>query len=604
MVERIIARAGGVPLYVEELAKTVTESTTSAGEKYLGEHIPESLQASLMARLDRLGDAKHIAQIGAVIGRDFSYGLIAALTETGAEELDNALERITASELISCKGTPPDAVYTFKHALIQDAAYQSLLIAQRDKVHLLAGEALENQVANVSEMAPEIIALHYSHGGDRVKAARFWLSAAQPAARSSATQEAISHFRAALSELEDATESDARTNLELAAWVGLGPLLMATQGVGSPAVSEAYESAVTLAEQVQDGDQLFRSKFNIWHVNNVIGDCRAAKDIAQDLITHCDPDHGGHHDDGKLLQAHHASWSTAWLRGDFVGCQDHLERGAVIYDPEKFEDHKFIYAGHDPGVCCHMFSSWLFVSIGDVDQALHRTNDAFALCQVLDHPYTSTVAYLGASLSMRFLGLSDIQKKHTADGIELCEAHGLMAWLPILKLSRASLATRQPDRETVAAGVEDILESHKIWTGAGAGTFMSWFHYEVAQAKLALGDLVAAEDYLGRAKQSCDDNDERWLEPDIYSLEACLKEKSNMDSDLVSQAYAEAESSARNFGAKLAGLKSSTAHARFLYKIGNRQKALDVLRNADTIIDRAGSLSIHDEKNLLLSELS
>ena len=604
MVGRIIARADGVPLYVEELAKSVVESAASAADRNLEDHIPETLQASLMARLDRLGDAKNIAQIGAVIGRDFPHGLIETMTGTAEGALDDALERIVASGLIVCRGTPPNTHYIFKHALIQDAAYQSLLNAERHRLHLKAGEALENHHADANGVPPEVIAHHFSLGGDTIKAARYWLNAGRLAAQSSANMEAISHYTAAHAGLADAAESEARTGLELAAWVGLGPLLMATRGVGSPAVVEAYENALTLAEQARDNDQLFRSKFNIWHVHNVKGDCRIARENAQDLLAYCTGDHSEDHDDGKLLQAHHATWSTAFMRADFALCQDHLERGAAIYDADEFTDHKFIYAGHDPGVCCHMFSSWLFMSIGDIDQSLRRIDDSFALSATLDHPYSTTVAYLGAALSTRFLGLRDAQNQHTIAGIELCESHGLMAWLPILNLSRASLATRQKDRETVEAGITDIIESYEIWTGAGAGAFAPWFHYEIATAKLALGDLAAAEEYLGRSKQACNDSDERWLESDIYRLEAALKEKSGLDPALVSHAYAEAELSARRFGAKLAGLKASTSHARFLGKIGDNQKALEVLRDADSVIDSAQCLSIHDEKITLLKTLS
>ena len=604
VMEGIVERAGGVPLYVEELAKTVTESSASADGRDLQHDIPETLQASLLARLDRLGDAKRIAQTGAVIGRDFSHALIAALSGTDGEELDQALGRISAAELISCSGTPPEAVYTFKHALIQDAAYQSLLIAQRNETHLQAAALLEGERAKLGDVGPEIIAHHYSHGGEAMKAAPFWLDAARLAAESSASQEGISHFEAALAELENAPESAERTVLEMAAWVGLGPLLMATQGVGSPAVREAYEAAAELAEKAQDADQVFHSKFNTWHVNNVIGNCKGAKDIAQDLLAHCDVDHGGDHNDGKLLQAHHASWSTAWAQGDFAACLSHVERGSEIYDREKFENHKFVYAGHDPGVCCHMFSSWLFTTTGDIDQALRESNDMFALSGLVDHPYSTTVAYLGASLTTRFLGLAESQQEHTTAGIELCEEHGLMAWLPILKLSQATLATRQPDQESVETGINGILESYKMWTGAGAGMFAPWFNYEVAEANLALRNFTVAEDYLERAKQSSRDNDEHWLDPDILCLEAAVHETAGADPEAVSQMYAAAEASARSLGANLAGRRASLAHARLLGKIGDRQRALEVLRAADPVIDSARYLPLHDEERALLKELS
>jgi class 3 adenylate cyclase/tetratricopeptide (TPR) repeat protein len=594
VIDEIVRRTDGVPLFIEEVTRSLVETGVQTGRL----DIPATLQASLLARLDRLGaEAKGVAQAGAVIGRQFSREMLAALSDLTDENLTVAIDRLVDAQLLY--RLPNDVEYLFKHALVQDAAYQSLLRARRRALHRVAADAIAVRCKGDGEGSPEVVAFHYAQAEAPTEAAEWWIRAGQASARASATKEAISHFRNALTALKPTEESSRRKQLELTAWVGLGPLVMAAEGVGSSAAVEAYEHSVRLAEDLNDEPQLFRSRFGTWHLNNVKGDARTAKSIADQLLTHA-----AHTDDeDECLQAHHASWSTAWMRADFSHGLDQIGRGRALYDEERHADHKFIYGGHDPGVCCHMFASWHLMSTGDVDGALAEIDESFRLSQRLEHPYSTSVAYLGTSISTRFLGLWDRLDRYNREGIDLCLAHGLKSWLPVLRLSAASLHLEHGDDGSVADGIASINEALNMWTGAGAGTFLPWFHYEKASGHVRLGQLDDAAEAIDRAKRQCEINDERWLEPEILRLEARLLYKLGQEVEAVSAAYAAASIRARELGTNLTGFRASLDHAKFLVEAGAREQAQKALAEEWEVTDTARHLSDHKVRRELHGNL-
>jgi class 3 adenylate cyclase len=240
VVERIVVRSGGVPLYVEELTKSVVEAFASGEEALAEDRIPASLQASLVARLDRLGDAKEIAQTGAVIGREFSHALLAAVAEESGLEVDVALDRLVESELVLRRGTPPNATYTFKHALVQDAAYKTLLRSRQTQMHQHIAEVLENRFPDMAEMEPELLAHHYTEAGLTEQAVVHWQRAGERAFERSANVEAASHLTTALALLASLPASAERDRHELALRIDFGPPLLATKGFAAPEVAENY----------------------------------------------------------------------------------------------------------------------------------------------------------------------------------------------------------------------------------------------------------------------------------------------------------------------------------------------------------------------------
>ena len=235
-VERIIARADGVPLFVEELTKSVLE----AGARCREDSIPATLQASLMARLDRLGAAREVVQVGAVVGREFAHDLLAAVVDKTAAELAADLDQLIRSGLVFRAAGSANAVYTFKHALVQDAAYESLLKAKRQRLHRQIAEALQSAPPAQTEAQPDLLAHHFTEAGDPNQAAIFWAKAGEIAAQRSAHLEAAAHLTKGLELLQELPETLDRARLELAMQTTLGPVHMATKGYGSEVVEAAY----------------------------------------------------------------------------------------------------------------------------------------------------------------------------------------------------------------------------------------------------------------------------------------------------------------------------------------------------------------------------
>jgi predicted ATPase len=259
---QIVERTDGVPLFIEELTKSVVESgmVTDAGDSYVGTGpaaplaIPTTLHASLLARLDRLAPTREVAQTGAALGRSFSHELISAVAQMPQHKLDEALEQLVAAELIFRRGTPPGAEYTFKHALVQDAAYSTLLRSRRQQLHGRIATTLEAHFTEVVAAQPQLIAQHCTEAGLAEKAIGYWLNAGQQAAARSAMREAVTQLQKGLDLLAELPEGSLRLQQELDLRIALGPALIATKGYSAPDVGETIARARLLAEQLDRSD--------------------------------------------------------------------------------------------------------------------------------------------------------------------------------------------------------------------------------------------------------------------------------------------------------------------------------------------------------------
>ena len=276
IADQIIDRTDGVPLFIEELTKSVVESgiLTKAGDHYSVAGptaplaIPTTLQASLLARLDRLAPTREVAQIGAALGRSFSHEVISAVAQTPQQRVDDALEQLVNAELIFRRGTPPDAEYTFKHALVQDAAYGTLLRSRRQQLHARIASTLESQFPDVVETQPELLGRHFGEGGFEEKAIAYFTIAGERAVKRGANAEVIRHFRRALELLQGRPETAERSKAELKVLEKLGPALAAAHGFGAPEVERTYLRARDLCEQLGEPVELFRALWGLW-VNTV-----------------------------------------------------------------------------------------------------------------------------------------------------------------------------------------------------------------------------------------------------------------------------------------------------------------------------------------------
>ena len=334
----IVERTDGIPLFVEEMTKAVLEAEDEGSlERTVpaipspSANIPATLHASLMARLDRLGTAKAVAQIGAVIGREFSQALLAEVSDEPEERLASALERLVAAGLLLRRGMQPHTTYLFNHALVQDTAYQSLLKSRRQLLHARIADRLEAKFSAATE--PELLAYHFTEAGRIEQAIDYWLKAGQRAMQQSAHIEAERHLRTGLGLLAALPETPARQRREIALQNTLGVCLMPTRGFGNPEVAAAFTRAAAISKQVDDIRGLFIALRGKGQYHMISGDMGTACDDARRILGLAE--HAGNRD--FLIEAHHLGWSALCFAGEFRAAQRHAEEGIARYERER--DH-------------------------------------------------------------------------------------------------------------------------------------------------------------------------------------------------------------------------------------------------------------------------
>jgi class 3 adenylate cyclase/tetratricopeptide (TPR) repeat protein len=423
LVAEIVERTDGVPLFVEELTKAILESSGQEGrfaavmakKSVAPLSVPETLHASLMARLDRLGPAsKEIAQIGAVLGREFTYELIESVAQRDRRELDTALDQLRDAGLLFCRGTTPHSSYLFKHALVQDAAYDMLLRGRRQELHARVATALEQDSADIIERQPEILAHHLTGAGDTERAVDQWLKAGRYAAARLSHLEAIAHFERGLAALVPLAEGPDRDGREIELQLARGLSLFTIQGFMSAEAAQAYMRASELAEQRSVPRQLFMAVYGLWQSANGAGnilDCRRLSNRLQQLTA-------DNKDDELRLQAHHSGWATCLFLGEPTAARAHCEVGRGLYDPERHRLHHRLYGGHDPGTCARYFDAQVHWILGYPDKGLALGSEALELAERIAHPFSLALALQYNSMLLLDRGESELALRQ----LELAEA--------------------------------------------------------------------------------------------------------------------------------------------------------------------------------------
>ena len=369
ILDQILERTDGVPLFLEELTRTMIESglMTDAGDHYelTGPlpplAIPANLHDSLMARLDRLATVKELAQIGAVIGREFSYELLAAVADQPQERLESGLDQLVASELVFRRGSPPDATYSFKHALVKDAAYQSLLRSRRQQLHARLAQVFEARFPGVVETQPELLAYHLTEAGLDARAADAWARAGRAALGRSAMREAANSLSRAVSLLQGMPSSPERQRLELELLGALGVALTNTLGPASPEAQATHERADLLSQELGDRKARFRARWNLWRVYNVRAEFNSAVAAGDALLAEAQADGDADHE----VQARHALWSSSYIpRGSGSGLSPRGPRARPLRDRAGTEQQALTFGGHDARECALTQSSNALVSSG------------------------------------------------------------------------------------------------------------------------------------------------------------------------------------------------------------------------------------------------
>jgi len=388
-IATIITRTDGVPLFVEELTKAVLESGETT--------IPASLHDSLMARLDRVPEIKEVAQTAACIGREFDYSLLATVTEKPENELRQSLDKLAAAELIFRRGTAPDARYTFKHALVQDAAYQSLLKSRRQILHGRIADALEGRTSGKTGAEPEVLAQHLGLAGRHEQAVHYWQKAGDRAIRQFAYTEAITHLNNGLTLLETLPTSPSRNERELALLRTLGTALIYAKGWSTDDVKANYDRAKLLCETVGDDEALFEILRGLWQFYLTRTDLVKALDLGRQLLDHAEHVPGA----GRQLEANYALGASYIWRGEFDFAKRHFEAGRALHEQQSHADLARKY-GHYSGVVCLYLGAQTHWCLGYPDLARSYAKDARTLARQLPFPFSLAITLMQSAFLLLY----------------------------------------------------------------------------------------------------------------------------------------------------------------------------------------------------------
>jgi hypothetical protein len=435
IVDQIVDRTDGVPLFVEELTKSVLES----GAGPLG--IPATLHDSLMARLDRLASVRLVAQIGAAIGREFPYALLRAVSSLTENELQAALARLVASELVFQRGAPPDAVYSFKHALVQDAAHSSLLRSSRQQLHARIAEVLETHSPETLDSQPELLAQHYAEAGLVEKSAACWGKAGRKSAARSAMAEAAAQLQKGLDQLMLLPDTPERRRHELEFCSALGSVLHAVKGYAAPETGHAYARARVLWEQLGSPLEFLQVPYgqSVYHMGR--GELDVAQRLNEDLLRLSRQ----RNDSAGLVLGHLSSGRDLMLVGRFASSQSHLEDGIALYDPISHRSVGQQAGSGDPRVNLKAYSAIVLLCLGFLDQALAQSSAAIAEARSLGHPASLTLSLSLGTLPLSLVGDNAALDERAAQLVAVATEQGFPVWRAMGTVHRGWVMVKNGD---------------------------------------------------------------------------------------------------------------------------------------------------------------
>lgn len=542
VVEEIVERTDGVPLFLEELTKAVLErgeeerqvGAVLSASSSLAQAVPPTLQASLIARLDRIGSAaREVAQIGAVLGREFSYELIEPVAQRSSAELQNALSRLTEAGLLFCRGMAPNSSYLFKHALVQDAAYGTLLRTRRQELHARVAAMLEADFGDLVERQPELLAHHLTWAGEIERAVGQWLAAGRFAAARLAPREAIGHFDRGLALIGSLPEGAARDAQEAELQLARGLSLFTTEGFVSEAAARSYTRARELAERCHDSRRLVVAIYGQWQAANGSGNVAVGRLLSKKLLALTAAPTT---DSGLRLQAHHSAWATCLLVGEPALGREHCAAGRRLYDIEAHRSHRLLFGGHDPGVCARGFSGEFEWVLGFPDTALTAVREATHLAERLHHPLSLEVAMCFKTLLHLDRREPELALQQLA-AIELLAAEQRLAFLHSPEVLRGGALLLQGELRDALAMLRAGLQ-----TPAGRGLSRAYGLVWQAQATATSGAPAAALGLIDEAMAMVEAVGQ--YEPEFYRIRGiALREQNDVAGS--EAAFAEALRSAR-----------------------------------------------------------
>jgi len=525
MMDEILARTDGVPLFIEELTKTMLESGLlhDKGGEYVLERtlpdlaIPTTLQASLMARLDRLAPVREIAQIGAVAGREFHYALIKAVAGLSENKLEDALNQLVRSELIFRRGQIPHAIYSFKHALVRDAAYSSLLISRRGHLHAAIASALEQQFPEIVQIQPEILAHHLTESGLIERAIRYWLQAGKTAALRSANLEAIAHLRRGIEATARLPAETLKDRSELDFHLSLGPCLIATRGPADSKAVATFSRARVLCEKLGQPPEYLQVMFWLATASVVRGELPQALEAVTTLLAAAEQQGNR----PAMINAIRGRAMILFFLGRILEAREALERALEVFGASEEGDRMAAgAAGQDAGVAMLALMSWVLWLLGDIDTAAARMAAALERADVLKHAHTQAYAWYYACVLYALNGDCEMGQSYAKRCIAVSEQHGFRQWLG---LSQAVLGVCKTMRDPVAGQLEEAQGALRDYQRAGYQLGITAQFVLLASAYLMRNQPERATRVIDEGLFIVSHNQERFLEAELYRLKSKLR---------------------------------------------------------------------------------
>jgi class 3 adenylate cyclase/predicted ATPase len=518
VVEQVVAKTDGVPLFVEELTKMVLESglLQEQEDRYAltgplpALAIPATLHDSLMARLDRLATVKALAQLGATLGREFTYDMLQAVAPWDEETLRRGLHQLVAAEFLYQRGLPPQATYVFKHALIQDAAYQSILRSTRQQYHQRIAQALEAQFPETVETQPELVAQHYTAAGCAEQAVPYWQQAGQRASDRSAHLEAISHVTTGIELLKSLPATPERTQQALTLHIALGAALQITKGHAAPEVEHTYTQARVLCQQVGETPELVPVMFGLWRFYMVRSQLHTARELGDTLLRLAQRAQ----DPALAVVAHYTLGVTCFWLGALLAARLHLEEGIARYTPDQHHAPAF-RMGHDPGVACRSYAAWTLWLLGYPDQALARLHEALTLAHALSHPYSLACAQVWAAYVSQLRRDVPAVHEQAAAAVALATAQGFPQWAALGTSVWGWALAIQGQGEV---GMAQARQGIAALRATGAALFVPCVCTMLADICAHLGHTEDGLQALAEAHTLVEQQEERWWEAEVCRL--------------------------------------------------------------------------------------
>jgi class 3 adenylate cyclase/predicted ATPase len=587
IVEEVLVKTDGVPLFIEELTKTVIESdflTEKDGRFVLAGPfhqmaIPATLTDSLMARLDRMGSFKRIAQIGGTIGREFSYELLSAIADTPTGQIDAALDHLDHAGLIGRRGLGPDSVYVFKHILIQDAARSSLLHSERRRLHARIASAIAEMYPETTEREPELLAHHLTEAGQSESAARAWLKAGKQAARLGGNLEAIGHLRRGLAVTQASADMPGRAELEVELRLGLGYSLIAARGYGMQEIEDSFARGLELGLRLNDEEKVLAAIRGLWMRHFIRADLAKAHDLSVELLKFARRQRAKEtiapaQQSAYFVEAHRSIGMTMLYRGRFPAAQHHLERAVSLHDPALRRDlaERLI----SPDVLSLSYLGYIKWFVGRSDAAQQHTAAAISNAEEMRHPFTLAFALVFGAYVCQHLRDVEGTRDRAGRAMAIASKHGFLHWKHQAAILHGWALTELGDIE---AGMSQMRSGLDGYDAQDSWLASCWFRSMLAQGHARADRPDAALRALDEAQAIARRTGDHFYLAENYRLQGdmTLAQMGLAAAADVEALFKRSLQVARAQNARSWELRTATSLARLRRDVGRHDEAADVL---------------------------